>query len=673
MRPGPPCAVSSFTTPRKTSTYTRGSAAAVAAVVLAATAIPLLLVTLHPLFASTAKLSSASLLSCSRPFGHVFGHALCMAEAEMGQDARAAVEPQPWPAVAAALVASGSSAPLQQMHDLSDPSPSCVQVVSTSHGFVFMRGASGTVSASAALAAPTIEMQRELKMQRKLSDGIRARVDEIRFEKVVCAVLVGLLLCACLLHPLLRSRFRAPRACHYSASHSIRPFSICGVALLLLSIPSAMATQFTPMTSTLVGTTAGHADGSGTSAKFAATPHGVTLSPSGTFALVSDTGNNAVRRIDVASGTVTTLTSTIGAFANGVGTNARFNTPTGMCMADHGRVAFVFDTSRWMRQIDLASTTSGYGANYVTSLVGGTASSGAGSAATGAFARQDGDYYASAYLGNSNTMPNHCVATASGSIVYFTEGGDSAHRVRMANVDTRAVESLAGTLIPSYPINQKGYQDGTGTNAWFFYPSAVALSDDEQTLFITEDKCTRYCTGQPTWNQPTWGNHIRKLDLATRQVTTLAGSTQGFADGTGTNALFNGPRGMVQVNGMLYVADSGNKRSACPALEWPISPPCLLLPLRACLLPLRASLCLDLHLNLRLSLASVSAADHLPSVWIVTRLCSPSDRRCHGRGHDCNRRSGKRKLCGRRSEHGDLLHHARPLDGKRRRHASPGA
>jgi hypothetical protein len=156
--PGPPCAVSSFTTPRKTSTYTRGSAAAVAAVLLAATATPLLLVTLHPLFASTAKLSSASLLSGSRPFGHVFGHALCMAEAEMGQDARAAVEPQPWPAVAAALVASGASAPLQQMHDLSDPSRSCVQVVSISHGFVFMRGASSTVSASAALAAPTIEM-----------------------------------------------------------------------------------------------------------------------------------------------------------------------------------------------------------------------------------------------------------------------------------------------------------------------------------------------------------------------------------------------------------------------------------------------------------------------------------------------------------------------------------
>jgi hypothetical protein len=61
------------------------------------------------------------------------------------------------------------------------------------------------------------------------------------------------------------------------------------------------------------------------------------------------------------------------------------------------------------------------------------------------------------------------------------------------------------------------------------------------------------------------------MDLATRQVKTLAGSTQGFADGTGTNALFDGPRGIAQANGMLYVADSFNKRSALPALEQLIS------------------------------------------------------------------------------------------------------
>jgi Cu/Ag efflux protein CusF len=419
-----------------------------------------------------------------------------------------------------------------------------------------------------------------------------------------------------------RSRFRAPRARYYSASHAKHLFSMFSVALLLLSIPSALAAQFTPMTSTLVGTTAGHADGSGTSAQFAATPHGVTLSPSGTFALVSDTANNVIRRIDVESRAVTTLTSTTGGYINGVGTNARFASPTAMCMADYGQLAYVFDTSRSLRQIDIAGTRSAGGALTVTRVVGGTVTE-AGESRTGAYTRQDGNFYASPYFGNANYLPSDCVATASGSHVYLVEGGGLAHRVRYVNVNTRATVTIAGTNIPSHPANQKGYQDGIGTDAVFFFLTAVALSDDEKTLFVAEDKCRVWCTGQPTWNQPTWGNHIRKIDVATRKVTTLAGSTQGFADGTGTNALFNGPTGIAQANGMLYVADSGNKRGAYPAP----APQ----PLRYHSLPAGLRLC--------------PRDCRLPGgPWIVTCVRSPQDRRGHGRGHDPHRRSWSRKL-----------------------------
>jgi sugar lactone lactonase YvrE len=418
---------------------------------------------------------------------------------------------------------------------------------------------------------------------------------------------------------LLRSRFRAPRARYYSASHAKHLFSIISVALLILSIPSALAAQFTPMTSTLVGTTAGHADGSGTSAKFAATPHGVTLSPSGTFALVSDTANSVIRRIDVESRAVTTVTST--AVGCCVGTNARFTSPTAMCMADYGQLAYVFDTSRSLRQIDISGTRSAGGALTVTRVVGGTQTSAGASRWSGG--SQDGNFYAAPYFGNANYLPSDCVATASGSYVYVVEGGGSAHRVRSVNVNTRATVTIAGTNIPSHPANQKGYQDGIGTNAVFFFPTAVALSDDEKTLFVAEDKCRVWCTNQPTWNQPTWGNHIRMIDVATRKVTTLTGSTQGFADGTGTNALFNGPTGIAQAKGMLYVADSGNKRGAYPA-----PPP---QPLRYHSLPAFLRLC--------------PRDCRLPGgPWIVTCVRSPQDRRGHGRGHDPHRRSWSRKL-----------------------------
>ena len=54
-------------------------------------------------------------------------------------------------------------------------------------------------------------------------------------------------------------------------------------------------------------------------------------------------------------------------------------------------------------------------------------------------------------------------------------------------------------------------------------------------------------------------NHtIRQIEIATRVTTTLAGSTAGLSDGTGTAALFNTPRGITTDGTNLYVADTFN-------------------------------------------------------------------------------------------------------------------
>jgi DNA-binding beta-propeller fold protein YncE len=57
----------------------------------------------------------------------------------------------------------------------------------------------------------------------------------------------------------------------------------------------------------------------------------------------------------------------------------------------------------------------------------------------------------------------------------------------------------------------------------------------------------------------TYNNKIRRLDLADRAVTTLAGTGEaGYLDGAGAEARFSGPSGIAAVGGKLYVADTDN-------------------------------------------------------------------------------------------------------------------
>ncbi|GFO65652.1 hypothetical protein M1B72_11470 [Geomonas paludis] len=125
-----------------------------------------------------------------------------------------------------------------------------------------------------------------------------------------------------------------------------------------------------------------------------------------------------------------------------------------------------------------------------------------------------------------------------GTNLYVVDTGNSVVRkVVLATGATSTVAGLAGVT---------GSADGAGAAARFNYPTGIAMSSDNSTLYVSD----------------TGNNTIRSIDVATGAVTTLAGTagSVGSANGTGGAARFSSPCGVATDGTNLYVADSLNHR-----------------------------------------------------------------------------------------------------------------
>lgn len=119
-----------------------------------------------------------------------------------------------------------------------------------------------------------------------------------------------------------------------------------------------------------------------------------------------------------------------------------------------------------------------------------------------------------------------------GSLYVCDSGNCVLRRISPAGV----VSTLAGSPGIS------GYQNGTGTNAWFNWLTGVTV-------------------GTNGWAYVTDGNFMVRRISPSGVVTILAGQpgNSGYTNGLGTNALFSNLNGIVlDSRGNLYVADSGN-------------------------------------------------------------------------------------------------------------------
>jgi sugar lactone lactonase YvrE len=260
---------------------------------------------------------------------------------------------------------------------------------------------------------------------------------------------------------------------------------------------------FRRLVTTLAGSTTGFADGVATAARFSL-PFGVAVDAAGNV-YVADAGNHRIRKISPA-GAVSTLAGSTQGFVDGSGTAAQFNNPTAVAVDAAGNVYVADRSNHRIRKISPAGA--------VSTLAGSTQGSADGVGTAAQFSNPEG------------------VAVDAAGNVYVADLNN--HRIRKIT-PAGAVSTLAGSTA--------GFADGVGAAAQFNFPSGVAV-DAAGNVYVADRS-----------------NHrIRKISPA-GAVSTLAGSTQGFADGVGAAAQFSNPEGVaVDAAGNVYVADRSNHR-----------------------------------------------------------------------------------------------------------------
>jgi sugar lactone lactonase YvrE len=230
---------------------------------------------------------------------------------------------------------------------------------------------------------------------------------------------------------------------------------------------------------TLAGGARGFVDGVGSDARFD-TPSALAIGPDGSL-YVADTGNNAIRRV-TRDGVVTTAAGDGEAgYQDGPAGQARFNGPVGVAVDQTGRV-FVADTyNDLIRVIDT-----------------------------------DGRV--------------RTIATAASFDTPCGIAVDRSGRIYVADTRHRIVQRIDSTWTSAEPFGA----------ASMYRPVGIAVGPDAE-IYVTDER---------------GGIHQMHPDGSSRL---LAGSIPGFRDGPGGDARFRRPSGIAVADaGRLIVADAGN-------------------------------------------------------------------------------------------------------------------
>jgi len=265
----------------------------------------------------------------------------------------------------------------------------------------------------------------------------------------------------------------------------------------------------------------GAADGDYPSASFRA-PQGMAYDPERRLLYVADTGNHLIRCVDLGSHAVTTVAGTgRQGFTRRGAHPARavlLNSPWDVCLI--GGALYI--AMAGLHQIWLYDP-----AEASVAVVAGS----------GVEGRADGPADAAALAQPSGLASD-------GARLFVADSEISCVRAIELGGTGAIVRTLAGG-----DLFQFGDRDGRGDAARFQHPLGVAYAPagaedgDGPAVFVAD----------------TYNHRIRRLDPATREVTTIAGAAQaGDTDGPIAEAHFNEPGGLSYAAGRLYIADTNN-------------------------------------------------------------------------------------------------------------------
>jgi sugar lactone lactonase YvrE len=247
-------------------------------------------------------------------------------------------------------------------------------------------------------------------------------------------------------------------------------------------------------------------------------PTGLAVDTAGNL-FIADRGNHRVRRVDAATGRIRTVAGTgmPGYVRDGYrATIAQLSSPSDVAVDAAGNL-FIADTSNGrVRRVDA-------GTGRITTVAG-----------TGEYddGGDGGPAKAAALL-----FPADVTVDAAGN---FFVADRYNHRVRRVDALTGRIETVAGTGMQGY--NGDGQP---AAEAWLSYPTGLAV-DAAGNLFVAD----------------TSNGRVRRVDAATGLITTVAGTgVFGYAgdNGSATTARLSTPADVaVDSAGNLFVVDPGN-------------------------------------------------------------------------------------------------------------------